>query len=372
MAFDIPKTSKAAVLVQPGKFEIREFPIPPIGDDEMLVKVEGCGVCGTDGHEYKRDPFGLCPVVLGHEGSGIIVKKGSSITVDSAGIPVKEGDRIVTCVIPCGSCSACLNTPDRTNLCEHCGVYGLYPDDDTHLNGYYAEYLKIRPNSTFFNVNGLSLDQRMLIEPAAVAVHAVERAKTTGLLNFNTKVVVQGCGPIGLMVMAVIRTLGIDNIIAVDGNDNRLALAKEMGASKTFNFTKYADFQSMLKEIQEATDGLGAGFAFQCTGVPAAAANVWKMVRRGGGLCEVGFFLPMGTCTIDPHYDICNKEITAVGSWVYSPQDYPIAFAFLRRAAGIGLPMEKLVTHHFPLEKIGEALETNVQMKGIKVAVVVE
>lgn len=64
--------------------------------------------------------------------------------------------------------------------------------------------------------------------------------------------------------------------------------------------------------------------------------------------------------------------MTAVGSWVYSPQDYPIAFAFLRRAAGIGLPMEKLVTHHFPLEKIGEALETNVQMKGIKVAVVVE
>ena len=197
------KMAKAAVLVAPGKFEIKEFPIPPIGDDEMLVKVEGCGVCGTDGHEYKRDPFGLCPVVLGHEGSGVIEVLGKNITHDSAGLPVKVGDRIVTCVIPCGQCSACQNTPARTNLCEHCGVYGLFPDDDTHLNGYYAEYLKIRPNSTFFVVNGLSLDQRMLIEPAAVAVHAVERAKTTGLLNFNTKVLVQGCGPIGLMVLAV-------------------------------------------------------------------------------------------------------------------------------------------------------------------------
>ena len=221
-------------------------------------------------------------------------------------------------------------------------------------------------------VNGLSLDQRMLIEPAAVAVHAVERAKTTGLLNFNTKVLVQGCGPIGLMVLAVLRTMGIDNIIAVDGNDNRLELAGEMGATHTFNFTKYAKFEDMLEEVKKDTDGLGAGFVFQCTGVPAAAANAWKMVRRGGGLCEVGFFLPSGTCTIDPHYDLCNKEVTAVGSWVYSPQDYPIAFAFLRRAAGIGLPMEKLVTHHIPLENIQEALEVNVNMKGIKVAVVVE
>ena len=79
------ETAKAAVLVAPGKFEMREFPIPPIGDDEMLIKVEGCGVCGTDGHEYKRDPFNLCPVVLGHEGSGEIVKLGKNITKDSAG-----------------------------------------------------------------------------------------------------------------------------------------------------------------------------------------------------------------------------------------------------------------------------------------------
>lgn len=372
VTFDIPKTAKAAVLVAPGKFEIKEFPVPEIGDDEMLIKVEGCGVCGTDGHEYKRDPFGLCPVVLGHEGSGIIVKMGKNIKIDSAGLPVKVGDRIVTCVIPCGKCPACMNTPARTNLCDNCGVYGLIPDDDIHLNGYYAEYMKIRPNSTFFNVNGLSVDQRMLIEPAAVAIHAVERAKTTGLLNFNTKVLVQGCGPIGLMVMAVLRTMGIDSIIATDGNDNRLAMAREFGATETFNFTKFENTEAVIKAVKDVTNGWGAGFAFQCTGVPAAAGNIWKFVQRGGGLCEVGFFLPMGTCTIDPHYDICNKEISAVGSWVYTPQEYPITFAFLRRAAGIGLPMEKLVTHHFPLSKIGEALEANVTMAGIKIAVVAE
>jgi L-iditol 2-dehydrogenase len=77
-----------------------------------------------------------------------------------------------------------------------------------------------------------------------------------------------------------------------------------------------------------------------------------------------------GPCSINHHFDICNKEITAVGSWVYSPQDYPNAFSFLKRAKGIGLPVEGLVTHHFPLSQIADALETNVNMLGIKVAVV--
>ena len=167
-------------------------------------------------------------------------------------------------------------------LCENCGVYGLFPDDDIHLNGYFATHMLIRKGSTFFNVTGMTLDQRMLIEPAAVAVHCVERAKTTGLLRFDTKVLIQGCGPIGLMVMAVLRTMGIENMIALDGNDNRLEIARTLGAAHCFNFTKYSDPAKLLDDIKAATDGLGAEFAFQCTGVPAAHAGVWKMIRRGG------------------------------------------------------------------------------------------
>ena len=218
----------------------------------------------------------------------------------------------------------------------------------------------------------MTLDQRLLVEPSAVAVHCVERAKTTGLLNFNTKVLVQGAGPIGLLVMAVLRTLGIENMIAVDGNDNRLEIAKTMGASKVYNFTKYENFDAMLDAVKADNDGLAADFVFQCTGVAQAGANAWKLVRRGGGLCEVGFFMDGGNCSINHHFDLCNKEVTAVGSWVYTPQDYPTTFAFLKRAAGIGLPVEKLVTHHFPLSQIKEALEANVTMAGIKIAVVNE
>lgn len=358
--------------MKPGKFELREYPIPEINDDEMLVKVEGCGVCGTDGHEFKRDPFGLCPTVLGHEGSGTIVKIGKNIKTDFTGKPLGVGDQIVTCIIPCGECSACRNTPERTNLCEKSGIYGLNPDDDVHFNGYFAEYLKIKKNSTVFKVNGMTLDQRMLVEPAAVAVHAVERAKTTGLLRFDTTVLVQGCGPIGLMVIAVLRTLGINTIIAVDGNDSRLEFAKRFGVKHTFNFTKYKSFDDQLADIKKVTAGLGAEFLIQCTGVAAAAKNAWKMVRRGGGMCEVGFFMDGGECAINHHFDICNKEISLVGSWVYTPQNYPTTFAFLERAKEQGLPVEDLVTHHFALKDIQKALETNIAMTGIKVAVVVK
>ena len=123
----------------------------------------------------------------------------------------------------------------------------------------------------------------------------------------------------------------------------------------------------MLAEIKAATDGLGAEFVFQCTGVPAAHANALKMVRRGGGFCEVGFFLDGGNAPINPHFDFCNKEISLVGSWVYTPQDYPNTFDFLRRAKAIGLPVEQLVTHHFLLKDIDAALKANVSMAGIKI-----
>lgn len=99
---------------------------------------------------------------------------------------------------------------------------------------------------------------------------------------------------------------------------------------------------------------------------------MWRLVRRGGGVCEVGFFVNNGDCTINPHLDLCNKEVTAVGSWVYTPQDYPITFAFLKRANGIGLPIKKLITHRFPLDKMNEAMETNIRMDGIKVCFVAE
>ena len=364
----IPKTARVAMLTSLGHFDIKEYPIPELGDNDILVKVEGCGVCGTDAHEFKRDPFGLIPVALGHEGTGEVVKMGKNVKLDSAGKPLNIGDKVVTCMIFKDDPEITMFDLNKQNV-GGADVYGLLPDDDVHLNGWFADYLVVRGGSTIFNVSDLDLDSRVLIEPCAVLVHAVERAKTTGILRFNSRVVVQGCGPIGLICIAVLRTMGIENIVAVDGEEKRLSFAKQMGAGNTVNFKDYKGIEALTDGVKNALGGHLADFAFQCTGSPVAHSNIYKFIRNGGGLCELGFFINGGDATINPHFDICSKEITTVGSWVYTLRDYATTFDFLKRAKAIGLPMEKLITHKFPLEQINEALETNLKMEGLKIAI---
>ena len=365
----IPKTARAAMLTALEKYELKEYPIPELGDDDILVKVEGCGVCGTDAHEFKRDPFGLIPVNLGHEGTGEIVKMGKNVKKDSAGKPLNIGDKVVTCMIFKDDPDITMFDLNKQNV-GAADVYGLIPDDDIHLNGWFSDYIVVRGGSTVFNVSDLDLESRILIEPCAVLIHAVERAKTTGILRFNSRVVVQGCGPIGLICIAILRTMGVENIVAVDGEQKRLDFAKQMGANATVNFKDYKGVEALAGGVKDAFGGYLADFAFQCTGSPIAHSNIYKFIRNGGGLCELGFFINGGDATINPHFDICSKEITTVGSWVYTLRDYATTFDFLKRAKGIGLPLEKLITHKFPLEQINEAHITNLKMEGLKIAII--
>ncbi|MBE7023242.1 MAG: zinc-binding dehydrogenase [Clostridia bacterium] len=367
----VPAKCRAAVLTDIEKIELKEYPIPEIGDDDMLVKVEGCGICGTDAHEFKRDPFGLIPVVLGHEGTGEIVKMGKNVKKDSAGKPLNIGDKVVTCVILKDDPEITMFDLNKQNV-GGADVYGLLPDDNVHLNGWFADYMVIRGGSTVFNVSDLDLDSRILIEPCAVLVHAVERAKTTGILRFNSRVVVQGCGPIGLICIAVLRTMGVEHITAVDGEQKRLDFAKRMGADATVNFKDHKGIEELAGAVKDSFGGHLADFAFQCTGSPVAHSNIYKFIRSGGGLCELGFFINGGDATINPHFDLCSKEITLVGSWVYTLRDYATTFDFLKRAIAIGLPIKELITHKFPIEQINEAFVTNVKMEGLKIAVINE
>lgn len=365
----VPQTAHVAMLTKLGHFDVKEFPIPEVGDDDILVKVEGCGVCGTDAHEFKKDPFSLIPVVLGHEGTGEIVKMGKNVKKDSAGKPLKVGDKVVTCMIFKDNPDITMFDLNKQNV-GGADVYGLLPEDDVHLNGWFSDYIFIRGGSTVFNVSDLDLDSRILIEPCAVLVHAVERAKTTNILRFNSRVVVQGCGPIGLICIAVLRTMGIENIVAVDGNEQRLEFAKKMGADKTVNFMNHKGIEALAEAVKDSFGGYYADFAFQCTGSPVAHSNIYKFIRNGGGLCELGFFINGGDATINPHFDLCSKEITLVGSWVYTLRDYATTFDFLKRAIAIGLPIKELITHKFGLDEMNEALETNLSQKGLKIAYV--
>ncbi|MCQ2771260.1 MAG: zinc-binding dehydrogenase [Clostridia bacterium] len=369
----VPTTANVAMLTSLEKFEVKQFPIPELGDDDILVKVEGCGICGTDAHEFKRDPFGLIPVALGHEGTGEVVKVGKNVKKDSAGKPLGVGDKFVTCMIFKDNPDITMFDLNKQNV-GGADVYGLLPDNDpnNHLKGWFADYLLVKGGSTIFNVSDLDLDSRILIEPCAVLIHAVERAKTTGILRFNSRVVVQGCGPIGLICIAVLRTMGIENIVAVDGNDMRLEFSKKMGASKSVNYRNCKGVDEITNGVKDAFGGYLADFAFQCTGSPVGHSNIYHFVRNGGGICELGFFINGGDATINPHFDICAKELTMVGSWVYTLRDYATTFDFLKRAQGIGLPIKSLITHKFPLDQINEAFAVNLKQEGLKIAIVNE
>ena len=366
---EIPKTARVAMLTDLEHYEIKEFPLPEVGDDDILVKVEGCGICGTDAHEFKKDPFGLIPVVLGHEGTGEIVKMGKNVKKDSAGKDLKLGDKVVTCMIFKDDPEITMFDLNKQNV-GGADVYGLLPDDEVHFNGWFSDYILIRGGSTVFNVSDLDLYSRILIEPCAVLIHAVERAKSTGILRFNSRVAVQGCGPIGLICIAILRTMGINDILAVDGEQKRLDFARRLGAAETLNFKDYKGIEALAEGVKSKLGGHLADFAFQCTGSPVGHSNIYKFVRNGGGLCELGFFINGGDATINPHFDICSKELTMVGSWVYTLRDYATTFEFLKSAKKVGLPMDELITDTFPLEQINEAHRTNLAMTGLKIAII--
>ena len=370
----VPKTGKVAMLTGIKKIEVKEFAIPELQDDDILVKVEGCGVCGTDVHEWRADPFGIIPVTLGHEGTGEIVALGKNVKFDTAGNPIKVGDKIVTSVISCGECQICRNHPAQTNLCDKQGVFGLVPHNDANpFMGWFATHILIRdPGATYFVVNDLDLQERMLLELACVCVHALKRANSTGLINFNSKVLVQGLGPVGLVMISVLRAAGINHVIAIDGTPKRLEMAKKLGAKTVINFKEATKLEERVAIVKGVTSGIGADFAFQCTGAPAAAKDIYEYIRRGGGMCEMGFFVNNGEYSVNPHFAMCNKEITLVGSWDYSADDYPTTMAFLRQAREMNIPIKELITHSYPLDKLNEAMEMNVSQQGIKICYVAD
>ncbi|PWG64747.1 zinc-dependent alcohol dehydrogenase [Bifidobacterium callitrichidarum] len=369
----IPAEGRVAVLTEPRHIDVRTLPLPEINDDEVLVRVEGCGICGTDQSEYRADPFGYAPIVLGHEATGEVVKIGKNVTTDYSGKPLKVGDKIVTGLRPCGHCAICKRRADMIHLCENGEIHGLMPGENHFFNGWYSDYMKCNPGAVIFNVNDMpDRDLRILIEPAAVIVHAVEEAKKIYDFKHGSHVLVQGCGPIGLLLVALLKTYGIRNIVAVDAKEARLEMAKRLGATATVNFSDYNSVDAAADAVREVTEGLGAEMGFQCTGSPAAAAALFKYIRRGGSYCEVGFFTNTGDATYNPHLDVCQKEIKLTGSWTYQAGDWLEAQEFLKEAKDRGLPVMDLVTNVFPLDQINEAMEYALSMQGLKIEVVPE
>lgn len=356
---------RAWVFAGPGKVIMEEFELPKIADDGALLKVEACGICGTDKHIYiGHSPQSPFPFIGGHEIVGSIQELGSMANDNMAvfGGPLSAGDRVA--IAPggkvCGRCYYCLNMPHRPSLCNNKTIiYGFSSaKKEPGIWGGFSEYIYVLPGSSIFKLpEDMSLERAVLIEPLATGLRAVERAYSPGEpfmghgYGIGRSVMVFGAGPIGLMVVAALRYSGAGLIIAQDLLISRLEMAKQMGADVLIDGKLPLD--ERLKQVQELTDGVGPDVVIEAAGAPPAFREALDFVRRGGKMIEVGNFTNNGPTEIVPFF-VCNKDVDIHGSWAYPQIIFKDVISMLNRTT---LPIEKLVTHVLPLEEFPKGLE---------------
>ena len=365
---------KAAFLASQRKIEIKDFPKPPSDKRTALVKVTGCGVCGTDPHIYDGSRLGVVyPNIPGHEIVGILEEMGQECKINTYGT-LDIGDRIA--IVPgktCGQCYYCKTFPHLENLCVARKIYGVTLDasNPPNLFGGFAEYLVLNPDYWAFKLpDNIPKGVDSLIEPFAVALHAVERSVAPGLpyasmgLGPGTTIVIQGAGPIGILATCAARVMGA-KVITVDVIKERLRMAKRFGASEVLNVK---DIPSELRAIRvrEILEGIGADIAIECAGTTQAFEEGIQMIRRGGRYIEMGNFADVGFASVKPSY-ICRNDIDITGSVIASPWDFRRVLYIL---TNYQYPFQELITHKFKIDEAEKAIFHVANKRGIKSIIV--
>ena len=275
--------------------EYREdLPIPQISDDQVLIKVHATAICGTDLHlyhwnEYAQKRMTDLPMVFGHETAGEIVEIGKNVT------GYQLGDRIsVETHVPCNHCWQCRN--GNPHICENQHVFGVTDP------GAFAEYAPVHKDCIVRLKDDISYEMGAMLEAMGAGVHGVEVAQVRG-----KRVLVSGCGPIGLMTIGACKAHGASQVIACDLIEEKLEIAKTMGADITVN-SRDVDLPAF---VRSQTDGVGADAVIDITGNPHAIRAGLKAVRKGGIFVSVG--LPDGEVGINLTEDIIYREVIYTG-----------------------------------------------------------
>jgi L-iditol 2-dehydrogenase len=315
---------KKAVLREPFRFELTEADVPKVGDDELLVKVKYCGICGSDLHAYSgKNQFSRFPYVPGHELVGIVEKAGRKASGFRPG-------QVVT-VEPGIPCTRCL-------YCER-GDYHLCANQ-TSLDGAFAEFVLIKAWKTFAVPPSIDLRSATLIEPVACALHAMEIAG----MKKGQDVLVQGAGPIGQLLHRTARALGARSVVITDLYESRLALARGKGATRTIRITDGYTPARLVEDVgadlvDVVFDTVANDFSMNC------AVTV---VKKGGTVVVVG--VPPTKVSFDLGKVMYN-EIRVVGDLMYR-ENFPAAITMM---GGKQIDTEGLITKVFALGEIGEA-----------------
>ena len=343
---------KAAVLVKTGRIEIQEREIPQISDDEVLVRVEFAGICGSDLHFFDKGRIGVNkieePRVLGHEASGTIEKVGRNVT------NLKVGDSVVIDPGPsCGQCHYCRT--GKYNLCTYATRHFL---GNPWTDGTFQEYMAYPSNRIYKLPGNISKMRAALIEPYSVALQAVERSGA----KYGQDAIVLGSGSIGLMITMALKAHGINRITVVDIINDRLNKALEVGATNVIN----AANENSIEKVMELTGNQGVDLVFETAGSPQTQAQTVAYLKKAGTITFVGFNSgePIG-------FDISTlmrKEGNITTVFRFANQFEKA----LEQLEASPIELERIVSHVYKLDNIQQALEVNMKEKDKVIKAMIE
>lgn len=319
-------TTRAAVWLGEDRLELREMELPPVGDADVAIRIEGCGLCGSDLHVLQGEAPGFVPPrILGHEPAGVVTEVGSSVH------NLEPDDRVTwEPSLPCGGCFYCRDGED--GLCERRVV----------SPGAFADCTIVPAKAVHRLSSGTSPTSAVLAEPLACALHALDRSR----FRIGDHVAIAGAGTIGCLIAMLVRRGGAKSITVSDPNPRKRALVSSLGADEAIDPNE-VDFRDA---VVNRTDGRGADVAFEAVGAPASVEGAMRVVRPGGSVALVGLSPPAAVIEL-PLLDLQMRDLTLSAVWMRK-------FTFQRAVALLDkLPLERLVTHTVPLADIHRGIE---------------
>ncbi len=330
---------KAAVLYAKEDLRYEDFPTPVPGEGEVLVKVKATGICGSDIPRVLGTGAHYYPIILGHEFSGEVVETGEGVT------SVKAGDRVAGVpLLPCFKCEDCQK--GNYSQCKHYSFVG------SRVQGSFAEYVKMQEKNLVKFDDTISFEQGAFFEPSTVALHGIKCAGFRG----GEDVAILGGGTIGLFTAQWSRIFGGKRVFVFDIDDDRLALARKLGADVTVN-TLEPDF---MEKVNTLTRGKGFGYVFETAGVDVTMKLAFELAANKSRVCYIG--TPVKDLVFTPKLleNMLRKEFRLTGSWMSYSAEFPgreweLTADFF--SSGTLKFVDELIFRKMPMKDIWKAFE---------------
>jgi L-iditol 2-dehydrogenase len=326
---------QALLLESYNELKLKDVPIPEFGPEDVLIRVKACGICGSDVHGYdgstgRRIP----PLIMGHEAAGVVHSTGRDVK------SFKPGDRVTfDSTISCGACRFC--AAGAVNLCEKRQVLGV-SCGEYRRNGAFAEYVSVPARIVYALPDEFSFAHAALIEAVSVAVHA---AKITEIRQGSTAVVI-GAGMIGLLSVQAFRHYGCNRVFAVDVDETRLKMARDLGATDTFS----GSTPEIVSRVLDVTDGRGAEIAIEAVGAQEPINTAIECVCSGGTVTLIGNVSPRVEI---PLQRVVSRQLRLLGSCA-SAGEYPECISLMQKGA---IRVEPLISAVAPLSDAAQWFE---------------